>query len=196
MPEVHTFTTVDRFTCSIPVLNSPRFGQPLQVALGAAAALAAVSLTTGSAQAIVVTVNSVPYEVTTFTGTYNDNIGKFATAANGGVMPWFGNSSLAEAFAAAVGQALLFPNFNGVSGPLFPFEVTPLPSVLIWTSTPFTPTPIAAGVNVNISRTWAQATEVPGPLPALGAAAAFGFSRKLRKRIKGGKNTVSSTYSL
>jgi hypothetical protein len=29
------------------------------------------------------------------------------------------------------------------------------------------------------------ATSVPGPLPVLGAAAAFGYSRKLRKRIKG-----------
>lgn len=28
------------------------------------------------------------------------------------------------------------------------------------------------------------ATAVPGPLPILGAAAAFGFSRKLRKRIQ------------
>jgi len=37
---------------------------------------------------------------------------------------------------------------------------------------------------------------VPGPLPALGAAAAFGFSRKLRKRIKRSPNAVSSTYSL
>jgi len=33
---------------------------------------------------------------------------------------------------------------------------------------------------------------VPGPLPALGVAAAFGFSRKLRKRIKVGNNTVSN----
>ncbi len=36
--------------------------------------------------------------------------------------------------------------------------------------------------------TWAQATPyippVPGPLPLFGAAAALGFSRKLRKRIK------------
>ncbi|MCX5951713.1 MAG: hypothetical protein NT158_11330 [Cyanobacteria bacterium] len=50
---------------------------------------------------------------------------------------------------------------------------------------------------------WAQATlysstaaPVPGPLPAFGAAAAFGFSRKLRKRIKRSGNAVSSTYSL
>ncbi len=37
---------------------------------------------------------------------------------------------------------------------------------------------------------------VPGPLPALGAAAAFGFSRELRKRIKGSTNALSSSYSL
>lgn len=33
---------------------------------------------------------------------------------------------------------------------------------------------------------------VPGPLPALGVAAAFGFSRNLRKRIKVSNKTVSS----
>jgi hypothetical protein len=33
---------------------------------------------------------------------------------------------------------------------------------------------------------------VPGPLPALGAAAAFGFSRKLRQRIKVNKSVVAS----
>jgi hypothetical protein len=36
---------------------------------------------------------------------------------------------------------------------------------------------------------------VPGPLPALGAAAAFGFSRKLRKRIKINKGS-SATFTL
>ena len=51
------------------------------------------------------------------------------------------------------------------------------------------------------SRVWAQvapasSAAVPGPLPALGAAAAFGFSRKLRKRINRSAKTVPSTYSL
>ena len=41
-----------------------------------------------------------------------------------------------------------------------------------------------------------QATPVPGPMPALGAAAAFGFSRQLRKRIKGSISAVSSSFSL
>jgi hypothetical protein len=35
----------------------------------------------------------------------------------------------------------------------------------------------------NISNEYAQT--VPGPLPLLGAGAAFGFSRKLRRRLKG-----------
>jgi hypothetical protein len=36
------------------------------------------------------------------------------------------------------------------------------------------------------------AAAVPGPLPVVGAAAAFGFSRKLRKRIKGSSNAFST----
>jgi hypothetical protein len=36
----------------------------------------------------------------------------------------------------------------------------------------------------------------PAPLPIFGAAAAFGFSRKLRKRIKGSTNPVPNSYSL
>jgi len=44
------------------------------------------------------------------------------------------------------------------------------------------------GTVMSISNTYTQTTQtqvVPGPLPILGIGAAFGFSRKLRKRIKG-----------
>ena len=47
----------------------------------------------------------------------------------------------------------------------------------------------------NSTYVWLSAEKVPpvpGPLPALGAAAAFGFSRKLRKRIKCSTNTSAS----
>ncbi len=44
-----------------PGLNSSRVGQRLQVAIGAAAALAAISLSPGSAHAYVVTVGGVQY---------------------------------------------------------------------------------------------------------------------------------------
>ena len=39
-------------------------------------------------------------------------------------------------------------------------------------------------------------TAVPAPLPLFGAAAAFGFSRKLRNHIKRSRNSASSTYTL
>ena len=45
--------------------------------------MAVGALTAGQAQAIIVNVNGLDYNVTTFTGTYNDNPSKFATAANG-----------------------------------------------------------------------------------------------------------------
>jgi hypothetical protein len=44
---------------------------------------------------------------------------------------------------------------------------------------------IAPGANTTVSQfTDTVFQQVPGPLPVLGAGAAFGFSRKLRKRIK------------
>jgi hypothetical protein len=42
----------------------------------------------------------------------------------------------------------------------------------------------------------ANITSVPGSLPLLGIAAAFGYTRQLRKRIKGSSNTFPNTYSL
>jgi hypothetical protein len=92
-----------------------------KLALGAAAALAAISLSPGSAQAYVVTVGGVQYDVTTFTGSYNNNTSKFATPANSGVMPWWGNQATATAFATAVGTNLGTPNFSGQEGPYFAY---------------------------------------------------------------------------
>lgn len=43
---------------------------------------------------------------------------------------------------------------------------------------------VTAGLVETVSSTVAQQVPVPGPLPILGAGAAFAFSRRLRKRIK------------
>jgi hypothetical protein len=168
-----------------PARHSSRLGQRFQLALGAAAALAAISLSPGSAQAYVVTVNSVQYDVTTFTGSYDADTSKFETAANGGVMPWWGSESLASQFAAAVSGNLGAP--NDPFGPYFGWSaMNGAIEVKRWFTTTSTVVPGAHMTDVTF--TWAQATlytaPAPGPLPLFGAAAAFGFSRKLRKRIK------------
>jgi hypothetical protein len=43
------------------------------------------------------------------------------------------------------------------------------------------------GTIFSFENSYKQGTAVPGPLPVLGAGVAFGFSRKLRRRIKGAR---------
>jgi len=158
--------------------------------------------TNSQAQALVVTVNSQDWEVTTFTGSYASSSSKFETAANGGVMPWWGSSTNAQAFATAVGSGLGLPNFSAY-GPFFGFA-PPSGSATLLPGNAFSFDPHNGPTlfriqNVTTVRTWAQATlvpaggpanaDVPGPLPALGLAVAFGFSRQLRKRIKASSNS-------
>jgi len=160
-----------------------------KLALGATAALAAISISPGSAQAFVVTVNAQQYDVTTFTGTYTSNTIKFQTAANGGMMPWWGSASLSQNFAAAVASSLGTPNYGGVYGPIFGHKYSSTVDGKIYNNNTHVVANAVPGPNET--RTWAQATPytppaaaVPAPLPLFGTAAAFGFSRKLRKRIK------------
>ena len=92
-------------------------------ALGVAQAIGV--LTAGQAQAFVVNVGGQDYDVTTFTGSYNANTRKFATAANGGVMSWWGDEALVNEFAIKV-RFMGYPTgepFNGdrSAGPLFAF---------------------------------------------------------------------------
>ena len=170
----------------------------LKAAFGAAVAIGVLGA--GQAQAVVVNVNGQNWNVTTFTGSYNDNISKFNTPANGGVMPWWTgslpSSSLARQFAIAVGLSLGTANPTEYSngGPFFPYTLGG-GSIFscFWRQT--LQDRCGFGSELTSNYTWAQAELVPapGPLPALGAAAAFGFSRKLRKRINAGTNPASST---
>jgi len=179
----------------------------LKGALGAAVALAAISLNPEHAHAYVVSVNSIQYDVTTFTGTYNSNSGKFETPANGGEMPWRGSSSLAQQFAAAVGGGLAYP--NGDNGPFFAWGQGG-GNISIWytykgdSSYPASGFPYGQyssnAIPVTANYVWAQATlytaPAPGPLPLFGAGAAFGFSRRLRKRIQGSRLPIGSSQPL
>ena len=159
------------------------------MALGsAAAALATICLSPGSAQAYVVTVGGLQYDVTTFTGTYNANTSKFALPANGGVMPWWGSKTIAAQFAAAVG--------GDSGGPYFAY--TRAESIVVARYFGDGPATGNNGLNINtgLSVNYAQASlslPVPGPLPLFGAAAAFGFSRQLRKRIQAARKPLATS---
>jgi hypothetical protein len=174
-------------------------------------ALAMGVLTAGQAQALVVNVPGYgSWDVTTFTGTYNANVSKFATADNGGVMPWWGNADLATSFALRVNHSLssMRPlEYNGnLVGPLFAHKIsaanlgdTPGPQAYVKVGFRLYSEFYQSTGNL-LDVTWAQAvayqapaSSVPGPLPALGAAAAFGFSRQLRRRIKQSTNPVSNS---
>ena len=188
----------------------PRFYKKV-LAAAVGAAVAGLALSAGQAKALVFNVGGQDYDVTTFTGSYNDNVSKFATSANGGVMPWFGwpleTGNLARSFAVAVGNSFGamnltdYPNSLGGYGvgPFFAYSVDSIHARAYPESS------LTAFVLGNFQvHTYAQATligptggtaSVPGPLPILGLAAAFGFSRKLRKRIKLHRDTSAFSTS-
>ena len=176
----------------------------------AVGALVAGVLSAGQAQAVVVSVRGQYWDVTTFEASPPllppsswisgwPNADKFALPPTPGVMPWLGDISKTDEFARAVGGG----RENSGGGPFFAFG---------W---------LHDGVGFNVAfryfvngnlyfskttygpHSWAQATLVdppaasaPGPLPALGVAAAFGYSRKLRHRIKKSGNSASNTFTL
>ena len=169
----------------------------LKAAFGAAVAIGVLGA--GQAQALVVNVGGKTYDVTTFLNS-NTFSPQFALPPAPGVMPWWNNQTLAAQFASAVGSGLGTPNGNG-RGAFFGFNNTPAfncggaqtaGNVCSAFFNSSTGTVLIDSFTGN-TRVWAQATElVPGPLPALGAAAAFGFSRKLRNRIKASKAVGAS----
>ena len=180
-----------------------RWSSLAKPALGVALAMGLLGA--GQAQAFVVTVGGQDWDVTTFTGNYKVYTSKFGLPPAPGVMPWWGSASLAQQFVAATaGNLGSPPQTQGFSGPFFGFEQdVNFPDVTLAYSY-WSPGLIFINANpLTDEPNWAQATlltptaaPVPGPLPALGAAAAFGFSRKLRKRIKRSTSTASGTYGL
>jgi hypothetical protein len=60
----------------------------------------AILFQTSPVQALPITVDGTQWDVTYFSGVYDDNQSKFA-APPGGQMPWWGSSSLAQTFKQA-----------------------------------------------------------------------------------------------
>ena len=176
-------------------------------------AMAVGALTAGQAQAVVVNIPSpynLEFDVTTFTGSYYDNKTKFALPP-AGLMPWWESKikgQLSPLLLARWSQDLMgYPDAPEEYVPTFAWtfnENNPVAIDVAYAEypVPLHPGPIATEILYNPfsdTATWAQvvpaqapAASVPGPLPALGVAAGFGFSRKLRKRINRSAITLAS----
>ena len=181
---------------------SPRlYRKTLGAAIGAV--LSGLVFIDSKAQALVVTVNSQDWEVTTFTGTYNDNVSKFNTLENGGEMPWWVGAistptsaiSFSKALAAQHGiynwqfAAYRDPCAGFCNPPIVVFRVNNGDSAFTGSNGPMGNGTWNLWATARLSVPAPSSANVPGPLPILGLAAAFGFSRKLRKRINLHKGT-------
>lgn len=140
-------------------------------------------------QTVTVNVGGQLYNVSSITTSYSASTSLFQTPANGGSMPWWGETPTNVGnFVNAVSAALGTPNLGGTGA----FTYGPFFAALAYTSnvqsgaynsaTGFIDYPIR---NQSGTYTFATATAVvPSPLPLFGAAAAFGMSRRLRQRIR------------
>jgi hypothetical protein len=144
------------------------------------------------ASALTVTVGSTDYDVTIFNGSYSSNSASFQVPP-AGVMPWWGDDLLALDFAAQVyGQLGQGPTTG--FGPVFAYEDSGTDiqgwsqSITDPASQNFEMIAYAADVNYAIATPlYSAPASVPAPLPIFGAAAAFGWSRQLRRRIDSSK---------
>jgi hypothetical protein len=138
---------------------------------------------------VTVQVNGTSYEVTYFQGSYNGSAASFETPTNNGLMPWWGNASLATQFSDALGSQLDKPNGNGIAGPFFAYQTYDTgEGIVVEAFAYFASTESAGGSTVGTfsyaTATPSPSAAVPGPVPLFGAAAAFGASRRLRRRIE------------
>ena len=154
-------------------------------ALGAAVALAVISLSPQEARALVVTVNSTQYDVTTFTGNYNKSSSRFSISS----MPWYGNTTLADNFATAVGAGLGYVNDSLNNSPYF---ATSRDSDKVYLSYTYRNDPSGSyrgAIWRSETYYWAEAVAVPGPVPILGIPVVVAYCRKLKQRIKARRDT-------
>lgn len=130
------------------------------------------------AHALSVNVGGQTYNIETLSGSYDSNASLLQS------QPWWNSAPIAADFASAVGTGLGLPNNNGTIGPYFSaFDFSGLFNLIVYSDSAGQ----VSGILTDNSTQYSYAvttSAVPGPLPILGAFAAFGFSRKLRKRIQ------------
>ena len=140
-------------------------------------------LTPAPADAVVVNVNGQSYDVTTLSTSYAASTTLFQHAPIGS-MPWWGDGGLASEFAAQIYNSL-GAGWDANYGPVFAHDqsVGQVLGITQSLSDPLDQIDVTPSTSDMV--TYAIATApVPGPLPLLGGAAAFGWSRQLRRRIE------------
>ena len=152
-----------------------------------------------AAQAVTINLSGTNYEVFFTATSYNANPDLFG-AAPAGQMPWWGNMNLASLFAAEVYDRLGENVYETSFGPVFAYGYSPAGSGEVYGLAQNTQDidnqqdyPLAASstysyayANVN------TLVDVPAPMPLFGAAAAFGWSRRLRRRLRGNQKLINS----
>ena len=146
-----------------------------------------------AAQAVTINVSGADYEVFFAATSYIANPDLFGAAPPGRI-PWWDNMGLASLFAAELYSQLGENVYQPGYGPVFAYGYNPAGSGEVYGLAQNTldlsdqldlgsATPLAA--NVSLPYAYARAnTPVPAPMPLLGAAAAFGWARRLRNNQK------------
>lgn len=140
-------------------------------------------LSASSASAVLVNVGGTDYDVTVSTISYDLSTGAFQLPSSG-QMPWWGDDNLASDFAQEVFNQL-GPGWDANYGPVFAHGATGSQVLGIAQSLTNINDQIDVTPSTSATVSYAIASApVPGPLPLFGAAAAYGWSRQLRQRIR------------
>jgi hypothetical protein len=143
------------------------------------------------ASAVSVTVDLIDYDVTVFTGSYTSNPSLFQQLPASGKMPWWGDNTgdLASKFAKEIYNKL----GNGPSPGFSPVFAYDRDSSTIFGISQKLDDPLSQkdeSIDINAGVDYAIIASAgtgpmpaPGPLPIIGAIAAFSYSRKIRNRI-------------
>lgn len=171
-----------------------RRNAPLVGFVSAAVALVSSVIAGSPAGAVTINVGGSDWNVTATDVPGSINVDTFRSTYISS-QPWNGNENTAREFATALAGQLGYPNPPAYS-PLFVYsELAPPPGSgqTLFNAAGSIST---GGVSTNFQLTYpttttysiATATQVnadpvPGPLPVIGGVAAFGWSRRLRRRI-------------
>jgi hypothetical protein len=140
------------------------------------------------AAAVVVNVGGIVYDVSITNMSYALSPTSFALPPLG-QMPWWGDDARASEFATSV-FLQLGPGTDANYGPVFAYAVDTSLNQVLGLSQSLTDIndqidvmPTTSATIRYATATTSATTPVPLPLPILGAATAFGWSRRLRQRL-------------